>query len=153
MDVRRLLGNILIAFGGLNILNFYAPRPIPTVGISAFIVGGLFITIGIVVRRKKNGSESIGFDSVKSLFKKSRNKEAEKKNTDPLMAVRVLRLAAEKGGKLSVAQTAMELNIPLDTAEKALDECASKGGAYIDINSSTGIASYQFPEFSPKDSD
>lgn len=149
MNVRNILGNVSIAFGVLNLLNFYSPKPLPTVGISAFLFGALFIAIGVFVKRKRTAEEGLRVDDAASFLKKLRksSKNAEQ-NTDPLTAVRVLRLASEKKGRLTIAQTAMELNIPLESAEKALDECASRGGAYIDIDPSTGIASYRFPEFS-----
>jgi hypothetical protein len=41
----------------------------------------------------------------------------------------------------------MELNVPIDSAEAALDECAAKGSAFIDVDGGTGIATYRFPEF------
>ena len=65
--------------------------------------------------------------------------------------VRVLRLASERGGTLTVAQTAMDLDVSLDAAEAALDECSRKGGAYIDTDPKTGIPSYRFPEFQAAD--
>jgi len=68
---------------------------------------------------------------------------------DPLLSVKALRLAAESKGKLTVSQTAMQLNISLDDAQAALDECTLKGTAYISIDEQTGIASYCFPEFLP----
>ena len=148
MDIRRLTGNALIVFGVLNILNFYAPRPIPTVGVSAFVFGGLLVGAVIFLRRRKDTAGGVLKDSAKTLFQRSKKERVDSKTkNDPLLPVRVLRLAAEKGGRLTVAQTAMELNVPLDDAETALDECAAKGGAYIDVDPSNGIASYRFPEF------
>jgi hypothetical protein len=45
----------------------------------------------------------------------------------------------------------MRLNVPLDEAQAALDECAIKSAAYISIDEATGISSYCFPEFMPKE--
>jgi len=146
MEIRRVVGNALIVFGALNLLNFYAPRPIPTVGVSAFFFGGLFIGAGIFLKRRKTELPEGGSSKRSPLSFGAKDGRTAYKG-DPLLAVRALRLASEKGGRLTVAQTAMELNVPLDAAEAALDECASRGNAYIDVDPSNGVASYRFPEF------
>jgi len=162
MSIRKVLGSVFIFFGTLNLLNFWAPRPIPTVGVSAFIVGFLFIGAGFYLRAEQNRLGKLRLDDIglllKSRFKGSaeypENRESEPakpKNTDPLLAVRVLRCAVQHQGRLTVAQTAMELNVPIDEAEAALDECAAKGSAYIDADRQTGIAAYRFPEFEPRE--
>lgn len=152
MDIRRTTGNALIVFGILNLLNFYAPRPIPTVGVSAFLFGGLLIGAGIFLKRNNPPSTDGSEGDRKKFFPGLKRERSERKTKgDPLLAVRALRLASENGGRLTVAQTAMELNVPLDAAEAALDECAARGSAYIDVDPANGIASYRFPEFlSPK---
>jgi hypothetical protein len=160
MRIRQFFGNFLIAIGALNILNFWAPRPIPTVGPSAFIVGGILIVSGFLLRAPRDGSGRIRWDSLAAVFRAStrrrdplpKAKPFAKTNDeaswiDPLLAVRVLRLASEHGGKLTVAQTAMELDVSLDAAETALDECSRKGGAYMDADPKSGIPAYRFPEF------
>jgi hypothetical protein len=155
MKLRRFFGNILIALGALNILNFWAPRPIPTVGLSAFIVGGLLCGLGFFLRAERDATGKIQWGRLNSLL--TANAKAREKvggapddrtgERDPMLAVRTLRLASQRGGKLTVAQTAMELDVPIDSAEAALDECAAKGSAFIDVDRETGIASYHFPEF------
>ena len=152
MNLRRFFANLLITLGALNLLNFWAPRPIPTLGPSAFIVGGLLIAAGFLLRRER-GSGRIQWGRLKALVSsdsggtKKTDREAAPK--DPMLAVRTLRLASERRGKLTVAQTAMELNVPIDSAEAALDECAAKGSAFIEVDRETGIPSYRFPEFEP----
>ena len=108
--------------------------------------GGLFIGAGLFLKRRRGPQTEGGAAERKPLFFGSKGGRAEPKG-DPLLAVRALRLASENGGRLSVAQTAMELNVPLAAAEAALDECAARGSAYIDVDPSNGIASYRFPEF------
>ncbi len=164
MKIRQFFGNFLIAIGALNIINFWAPRPIPTVGLSAFIVGGILIALGFLVKAPRDGNGRIKWDALAAIFKASRKsdapvakiKPAAKTNDeaawiDPLLEVRVLRLASEHGGRLSVAQTAMELDVSLDAAEGALDECSRKGGAYLETDGKTGIPCYRFPEFEAAD--
>jgi hypothetical protein len=151
MNLRRFFGNVLIVLGALNILDFASPRPIPTVGPSAFIVGGVLIGFGFFLRAERDASGKIQWGRLKTLL--NANAGTAKKKTedgqarDPMLAVRTLRLASERGGKLTVAQAAMELDVPIDSAEAALDECTSKGSAFIDVDRETGIASYHFPEF------
>ncbi len=150
MKLRRFFANVLIALGALNILNFWSPRPIPTVGLSAFIIGGLLIGAGFLLRANRDEAGRIQWGRLKSLFAPSPTRPAgtgAKRDIDPMLAVRTLRLASEKGGRLTVAQASMELNVPIDSAEAALDECAAKGGAFIDVDEKTGIATYRFPEF------
>ncbi len=65
----------------------------------------------------------------------------------PAAAVRVLKLARELGGVLTVAQVAMELNVPLDQAQAGLDECVRAGNAFLDYDMARGHALYRFPEF------
>lgn len=152
MNIRRFFANILIALGTLNILNFWSPRPVPTIGPSAFIVGGLLLCAGLLLRAKRDETGRIQWGRLKQLFDPKpgfKPKPEKKVSIDPMLAVRVLRLASEQGGRLTVAQAAIELNVPIDSAEAALDECASKGSAFIDINNDTGIATYRFPEFKP----
>jgi hypothetical protein len=150
MNVRRFFANVLIALGALNILNFWSPRPIPTVGLSAFIVGGTLLVAGFLLRAGRDETGRIQWGRLKSLLKANsaaKGKPGAASSRDPMLAVRALRLASERGGKLTVAQTAMELNVPIDSAEAALDECAAKGSAFIDVDAETGIAAYRFPEF------
>ncbi len=146
MDLRRIAGNGLIVFGVLNILNFYAPRPLPTIGLSAFVFGGLLVVAGILLRRKRKESAADRRTSSKNLFG-ANGREAGSGMGDPLLPVRALRLASQKGGRLTIAQAAMELDVPLNAAEAALDECAAKGTATVEVDPANGIATYRFPEF------
>jgi hypothetical protein len=66
---------------------------------------------------------------------------------DPLLPVRILKLARQQHGVLTVAQVAMELNVPLDQAQAGLDECVRAGNALPDYDIPRGHALYRFPEF------
>ena len=68
---------------------------------------------------------------------------------DPLLPVRVLKLAEARKGLLTVSAVAMALNVGLDECQSALDELVKKGAAIVDVDISTGVATYQFPEFLP----
>ncbi len=70
---------------------------------------------------------------------------------DPLLPVRILKLAREKKGILSVADVAMGLEVPLDHAEAGLAECVRAGNALPDYDIGRAHAVYRFPEFLPPD--
>lgn len=158
MRFRKFLGTLSIIFGTLNLLNFMAPIPIPTVGISAILGAVFFIGLGFILRIDKNAEGKIEWKRLFSALRQNKAVPANKKTytaTDsveinPMLAVEVLKLASSREGILTIAQTAIALNIPIDQAEKALDICATKGSAYIEINPDTGVAIYSFPEFTEK---
>lgn len=153
MKIGRFFGTFFIILGILNIANFWTPRPIPTVGPSAFILGFLLIGTGLFLRAERDSSGRIRWGALKALFRKNKEKEkSESEPMDPLLPVKALKTASERGGQISIAQLAMELNVSLETAEKALDTCVRKGSAYIEIDQNTGIAVYCFPEFMKGDS-
>jgi hypothetical protein len=68
---------------------------------------------------------------------------------DPLLPVRVLKLAESHSGVLTVSVVAMALNVGLEECQIALDELVRKGAANVDVDLSTGVATYRFPEFLP----
>ena len=66
---------------------------------------------------------------------------------DPLLPVRILKLAKGHGGILTVADVAMDLNVPLDQAEAGLSECVRAGNAVPDYDIPRAHAVFKFPEF------
>ena len=66
---------------------------------------------------------------------------------DPLLPVRILKLAKGHGGILTVAEVAMDLNVPLDQAEAGLSECVRAGNAVPDYDIQRAHAVFRFPEF------
>ena len=66
---------------------------------------------------------------------------------DPLLPVRILKLAREHKGTLTVAEVAIGLNVPLDQAEAGLSECVRAGNAIPDYDIARAHALYRFPEF------
>jgi hypothetical protein len=75
--------------------------------------------------------------------------ETPSRKIDPLLPVRVLKLAEARSGVLTVSSVAMALNVGLDECQLALDDLVRKGAANVDVDISTGVASYLFPEFLP----
>jgi hypothetical protein len=153
MKIRKIAGMGCIAFGTLNILNFMAPVPVPTVGPSAFIAGALFIGLGVFLQLPRSDSGRIEWGRLGRLLRPdgAAGARAAQGTLDPLLSVRALRLASESKGVLTVSQTAMKLNVSLDDAQAALDECAIKGAAYINVDGESGLPRYCFPEFMPKE--
>lgn len=76
-------------------------------------------------------------------------RDAARPRIDPLLPVRVLKFAESRAGIVTVSSVAMALNVGLDECQLALDELVRKGAANVDVNMSTGVASYSFPEFLP----
>jgi hypothetical protein len=70
---------------------------------------------------------------------------------DPLLAVRILKLARQQHGILTVAQAAIELDVPLDQAQAGMDECVRAGNAVPDYDIARGHPVYRFPEFTDSD--
>jgi hypothetical protein len=145
MSVRKKVGIGLAIFGALNILDFFSPIPIPTIGISAFVVGSLFIAGGLLLANFDRISKLRLADLLKST--RSLPQEKPRAIVNPLLPVRVLELAKSKQGKLTISEVAMGLNIGLDEAEAALTALLRRGDARADVNLTTGVTSYRFPEF------
>ena len=61
--------------------------------------------------------------------------------------MRILKLAKGHGGILTVAEVAMDLNVPLDQAEAGLSECVRAGNAVPDYDIQRAHAVFRFPEF------
>jgi hypothetical protein len=144
MTFRRIAGIGFVFFGIANLIDL----PIPTVGLSAFIVGGLFITAGAILAIPQ------GFlaERLKRLaISATRSTQAPRPSLDPILPVRVLKLAEKRAGLLSVSAVAMSLDIGLDEAQASLDDLVRKGAAQSEIDMSTGIATYRFPEFLPRE--
>jgi hypothetical protein len=144
MSGRKKLGLGLAIFGALNILDFFSPIPIPTVGVEAFLVGAVFIGGGALLM----GLDRLSALRLGELFRARRAiGSGPAPRMDPLLPVRVLQFAKDKGGKLTVSEVAMSLQISLDAAEAALTELLKRGDARADVSLSTGVTTYKFPEF------
>ncbi len=141
--ISRVVGYGLLILGGLSIIDFFSPIPVPTVGVSALVTGVLLVAAGAfaLIPDKK------GWLSKMRFWLRIRTRPAEE--IDPMIAVRVLKLAREHRGVLTVSAVAVGLNIPLDKAQAGLDECVRGGQAAADFDMAREIKYYRFQEFLP----
>jgi hypothetical protein len=71
---------------------------------------------------------------------------------DPLLPVRILKLAKAHRGILTLSIVAIELNVPLADAEAGLDECVRQGLATPDYDMGKEVKYYRFQEDIPPES-
>jgi hypothetical protein len=147
-------GRQIIGFGGLGlgvVSILVGSSPLFPIYLEAFVIGGAFFAAGVWVLA---GPELRG--AVRRLLSawRSTRRVGNRHGTgptviDPLLPVRILRLAKAHGGILTVAQVAMELEVPLSHAEAGLNECVRAGNAVPDFDISRAHAVFRFPEFLP----
>ncbi len=144
---RRALGYAIIAVGVAGIL--VGASPIFPVFIEAFVVGGILIGAGlwILAGPELRASLRRAAHVTSAARRPERRPAAPRTIVDPLLPVRILRLARERRGTLTVAEVAMSLDIPLDQAEAGLSECVRAGNAIPDYDIARNHALYRFPEF------
>ncbi len=157
---RRILGYCIIAVGGAAIL--IGASPLFPVFLEAFLVGGLLIATGLWLlagpelreslrkaasSKAASGKAAPGATAARGAVHQTRRSPAPRVVIDPLLPVRILRLAKDHGGILTVAEVAMSLSIPLDQSEAGLAECVRAGNALPDFDIARGHAYYRFPEF------
>lgn len=144
---RRFLGYCFIALGGAGIL--VGASPLFPVFLEAFVVGGALIAAGLWVLAGPELRESLRKAARLKMSPRSsqRRPPAPRVVIDPLLPVRILRLAREHKGILTVAEVAMNLSVPLDQAEAGLSECVRAGNAMPDYDIARAHALYRFPEF------
>jgi hypothetical protein len=151
----RIVGWSLVALGGVSI--FVGVSPLFPIYLEAFVLGGAFFAAGAWVLAGKDLRDTIrrGLRAARQLRRSSRVTADRAPGgvalLDPLLPVRILKLARGHGGLLTVAQVAMELNVPLDQAQAGLDECVRAGNALPDFDIPRGHAVYRFPEFTEPD--
>jgi hypothetical protein len=158
---KRLVGWILVALGAVSFL--VGASPIFPVWIEAFLLGSALFGAGAWVLAGKELRDTIrkGLKAARDSRQSpprlgqrpGRRGPASIMLLDPLLPVRILKLARQHGGSLTVALVAMELNVPLDQAQAGLDECVRAGNALPDYDVARGHALYTFPEFSGPDRD
>ena len=145
---KRILGYILLGFGILSVIDFFSPIPIPTTFLGAFVTGGIAIAAGawlltgggwLAYLRRWASTRSAGS-----------SRQPGRVLFNPLLPVEILRLARENDGILTVSKVAIALNVPLDQAAAALEECVRKGNAMPDYDIDGQTALYRFPEFIPR---
>jgi hypothetical protein len=144
--IRRTLGYLALSAGGVATFVFLSP--VFPIGIEAFLVGGVFFALGAwalagpdirKALRRLAAARGIG----------TRPREPRALEIDPLLPVRILRLARERRGALTVSEVAISLDIPLDQAEEGLHACVRSGNATMDFDVTRGFTFYTFPEYLP----
>jgi hypothetical protein len=143
--IRRVIGFTSIGLGFASLV--VGLSPIFPIFAEAFLVGGGFFAFG---------AWALAGPEIKSLYQaliqKARlSKRVEKApiTLDPLLPVRILKLAKEKSGILTVSEVAITLNIPIEQADEGLAACVRNGTALADFEVPLGYAKYRFPEFLP----
>jgi DNA-binding transcriptional LysR family regulator len=164
---QRFIGWALVALGGISL--FVGSSPLFPIGLEAFLLGGSLFAAGAWVLAGKELRDTIrrGLRAWSELRRSGRgigsrgNGRGRLRGTgglrgtsgsggpvfDRLLPVRILKLAQQHGGVLTVARVAMGLNVPLDQAQAGLDECVRAGNAVPDYDVVRGHALYRFPEF------
>ena len=139
MKLRRFLGYSLLVFSAVATFVFISP--IFPIGVEAFLIGAVFFSLGLW---------ALSGPYLRTILKRTaRTIRKTQVAIDPLLPVRILRLAKERGGTLTVSNVAIELNVPLDQAAEGLMACIRAGNATEDFDIPRGHTLYRFPEFLP----
>ncbi len=149
----RIVGWVLVGAGAVCTL--IGISPLFEIRFEAYFLGFALFGTGAWVLAGKDLRDTIrrGVRATRAA-RRSKRRAGERGSSgvplqDPLLPVRILKLAQGQAGLLTVAQVAMELNVPLDQAQAGLDECVRAGNALPDYDLSRGHALYRFPEFTP----
>jgi hypothetical protein len=135
---RRTLGYVFFTLGG--ICTFVFLSPIFPIGVEAFLIGGLFFAAGAWVLAGRDVRKTVS----RGIRARGRRPAVA---IDPLLPVRILRLARERGGSITVSDVATALDVPLDQAEEGLRACVHSGNAVEDFDIPRGYTLFRFPEF------
>ncbi len=135
----RFWGYALIVFGFFGIGDLFTPLRFPVMG----IIGGISILAGFVVLIP----DKMSF--VRKLAERWNKSPKRKELADPLLPVKILKLARARHGILTLSTVAIDLNVPLDEAEAGLDECVRQGVATADYDMAKEIKIYSFKEHLP----
>jgi len=147
----RIVGWILVALGGVSTL--IGISPLFEIRLEAYFLGFALFGAGAWVLAGRELRDTIrrglrAAQRVRGSLRRTNERAAGGGALlDPLLPVRILKLARGHGGLLTVAQVAMELDVPLDQAQAGLDECVRAGNALPDFDIPRGHAFYRFPEF------
>jgi hypothetical protein len=155
---QRVIGWSAVAFGAVCIFGGASPvfEAIHLEGVFiglASFAAGAWVLAGKELRSTMRQALRARRDSRRSARHVAQRGPGAAALMDRLLPVRILKLAREHSGVLSVAQVAMELNVPLDQAQAGLDECVRSGNAFPDYDITHGHALYRFPEFAGPDRD
>jgi hypothetical protein len=142
MSFKNRLGLILVVLG-------FVTLPFARFGGEFLLISAFLLAFGVTRIAKDLGVRDKVRDIIWSSRHQSESQLRERPRIDPLLPVRVLKLAEARSGVVTVSSVAMALNVGLDECQLALDELVRKGAANVDVDLSTGVSSYSFPEFLP----
>jgi hypothetical protein len=142
MSFKKILGVVLVVLG---VISISLPFTREFIFISLILIA--FGAANII--REVGGKDRLGKLLRSSLRRYPPELRGSSPRIDPLLPVRVLKLAESHAGSLTVSVVAMALNVGLDECQIALDELVRKGAANVDVDLSNGVANYRFPEFLP----
>src|SRR5271157_5570141 len=150
---QRPVGWSLVALGAVSL--FVGASPIFPVWIEAFVLGGALFAAGAWILAGKELRDTMrrGIRAWRASRHAGSARRVGQRPAgsavllDPLLPVRILKLARQEHGSLTVAQVAMELNVPLEQAQAGLDECVRAGNALPDYDMIRGLSVYRFSEF------
>ena len=148
---QRILGYGSLALGAVSII--VGASPIFPIFAEAFVIGGAFIAAGAWILAGRELRDAIRRAIGVQLAKRRAERRGAHRggagpiSIDPLLPVRILKLARVHEGILTVAEVAIELNVPLAHAEAGLAECVRAGNAIPDYDIARAHALYRFPEF------
>ena len=149
--IQKILGYGAIALSVVSI--FIGISPLFVVRFEAFAVGIVLFVTGawILAGRELRDTIRRAFRAYQGdrtgANRTGRRAGRSPLSIDPLLPVRILKLAKGHGGILTVAEVAMDLNVPLDQAEAGLSECVRAGNAVPDYDIPRAHAVFRFPEF------
>jgi hypothetical protein len=143
MGGRKPVGVALLLVGFLAVFNTRFGGEFLVLGIVGIVVGSSILLKGINLKERLRRILS----TIPNEYSRGLRRKEDIAGIDPLLPVRVLKLAESRGGKLSVSTVAMSLDVALDDAQAALDELQRKGAASAEVDLATGVATYTFPEF------
>jgi hypothetical protein len=149
-------GRQIVGFGGLGlgvVSILVGSSPLFPIYLEAFVIGAGFFAAGVWVLAGPELRASVRrlLRVIRAARRVGNRPPAGPVVIDPLLPVRILRLAKKHGGILTVAEVAMELEVPLSHAEAGLGECVRAGNAVPDFDISRAHAVFRFPEFLPPD--
>jgi hypothetical protein len=147
---RKILGYLSL-FAGCVCL-FVGLSPLFPIIIEAYLMAAVFFGLGIWALTGKGIRDFFRMASEAARAVRRKGKEEPSTRIDPLLPVRILKLAREREGHLTVSEVAISLNVPIDQAEEGLKACVRSGNALADYDITHGFAQYSFPEYtSPED--
>ena len=146
----QILGYTLVGLGAVSVL--VGVSPLFPVRFEAYFAGLILFGAGRDLRETILHGIRVLRGSRRSTRSTASRGSASPVAIDPLLPVEILKLAKAHAGVLTVAQVAMELNVPLDHAQEGMDRCVRAGNAIPDFDIPHGHSLYRFPEFFPPES-